>query len=65
MKGVSWYAAFIFICHLSLAGIWDIYVIYFNKDLLTISQEIRSTWLRYPMGVIIAAFLFIHFWKRG
>jgi len=65
MKTISEVMAFLFVFHLMVAGLWDVYVLYFTNSQQTISVEVRNSWLRYPMAFMIAAFLVVHFWRRN
>lgn len=64
MRFVSHSLAILIVLHLFLTGLWDIYILYGPPGGTTVSEEIRQSWLRYPMAILIAGFLFVHFWKR-
>ncbi len=64
MERLSWWLAALLVGHLYLIGIFDLVVFYGPWNWPTISAEIRDTWLRYPMGFLVVAFVFLHFWVR-
>lgn len=64
MNQITWWFALALVVHLYIAGCWDLLCMFSGGDNDTLSVAIRSTWLRYPMGVLIVAFVFLHFWYR-
>lgn len=66
MDPLSYWVAVAFVVGLTLIGMYDLYVLWWNPGVhTTVTWEVRHSWMRYLMAFNIGGFLLLHFWPRG